>query len=319
LALLALVLCIGFGGCKKKPSPPLSVVGPSNVPEGTEYGYVATEAADWTVTGPGTIAAGQNTDTLTVDWGDGPARGTVTATANGSSKTVSVNVVHLTFQPNPIKGANVEDGGVANCFQYAQTVPPGIQFSVKVTSAGPSGSAWKSRIVAGFVQVLRSAPQWQASYKAPPSPLSPKYTTPPPWHDVINGATTVWYAGKTAGTTYTPSSGAQGTIKMNDSPKPGWWHQNQKCGGAILEEAIVKWEFDTYVCVQTLDAPTVYTIRQSAHWTMDAQYERGGTPQVTGSITLPNPATMTPDAGHSNPSPITGVVTNDALEALTFQ
>lgn len=266
-----------------KPFLGLTVGGARAVPDHTRFTYTTNcpVAAAWTVGAPGTPAAG-NGQNLTIAWGAGPAQTAIDVVCNKVKQHVPVEVVNVTLgTATVVLGGNVtvRDQGA---LRLADTgVPrPAITFTVPLTVNGPAiGAHWHGRIVAGYVQRLMAADsaQWVAKYsfgKPPKIQQSSRNAntsvSPPPRPDCVGPAQTCpgWYAPGNP-ITYTPQANGPGSIAMRDSPTPGWWLKDQKIKGLDLREAHALWQFETYVCVQSTDAPDQFFRRAVATWQLD--------------------------------------------------
>ena len=98
-------------------------------------------AYQWTVTG-GTIAGGQGTGSITVDWGPGPADATVTVmgqSAVGCPAVVAVLPVHV----NPVPGAAPITGPARVC--------PESLTGLRYALAGLPGSSYEWTVVGGTI------------------------------------------------------------------------------------------------------------------------------------------------------------------------
>jgi len=144
---------------------------------------------------------------------------------------------------------------------------------------------------------------------------------PPPKSDVAQGmASTTWYA-VGLGYTMSPAVNKMDKISMNDSPGPGWWHQDKHTSGIPLLEAHATWQFETYICVQSALAPTLFFRRAVAKWQIEASFNAGPPVAVTGVITPAALSVMTPDSS-TDPGkcPVGGTLVNDWLNTIvTFR
>src|SRR5258708_1911376 len=239
-----------------------TVKGPVNVPDFTAYAYTASGCKDptWTVSDPvGTIASGQNSPRVGIEWGEGPKQVDVSAACGSDTGSLRVKVMQVTITNSTITTGAFEDAGEDATYHFARLgdgdgAPPGgkpgITFGATITVAGPTAksSDGPNKITSGFVQTLRTIPKWEGAYAGGDKQLLGKYDTQPPWHDQVRGESdpaTAWYTNH-AGANFTPSAGKlTSPIKTWDSPKPGWPRRNDQ--GKPLLEATATWQFDTYI------------------------------------------------------------------------
>jgi hypothetical protein len=321
ICLLMGVMLDACGGPPKVVYPGiLTISGPKVVPDTTRYSYVSNcpVAADWTVTGPGSPTSAKGRD-LAISWGAGPANAAIDVVC-GSLKPahVAVEVVQV-----DISAITVTIGGKATPrnappLKVVDTSgpPAAIKFAADVSVKGPNASPhWGGRITTGFVQRLVAADtsQWKGEYADNANPphqneLKADTTTdPPPKSDCIGSAQTceAWYAFP-APFTYAPPASAKGKIWINDSPGPGWPLKDKN--GLTLREAHALWKFETYVCVQSLDAPGLFFRRAVAKWSLEVTFT---SPTTATGVVAPNPAPMTADVDPDPDScPVGGTAVN---------
>lgn len=116
------------------PATPGNITGPAGVCPGTEtYSIPVVPGASgytWTVSGGGTIASGQGTETIDVDWGAVSGTYTVAVTANNICGSSAQSTISVTVTPGPPTGTPVISGDTDPC--------PGVEtYTVSgVTGAG---------------------------------------------------------------------------------------------------------------------------------------------------------------------------------------
>jgi hypothetical protein len=320
----AALLVLGAGGVA---AAKVTVTGPANVPDFTEYAYAASGCKNptWSVSDPvGTIAGGQGTPKVVIAWGQGPKAVDVSATCGKETGQRRVKVMQVTIaDPRITKGPVQDADHTPNPkFQYARFgdddgAPPrgipGVKFDATVTVTGPvaRSSDGPSKITVGFVQILRSIPTWKGHYSGGDTTLRATFASGPPWHDQVTGDSDpgkAWYT-KHVGANFTPSPGKlTAGIRTWDRPKPGWLRLNKQ--KKDLLEAEADWEFVTFICVETADAPRIYFNRARADWTADYKWISPNDVQFSHPI-VPNQ--FTPLADRSQPSPITGMLVNTGI------
>ena len=284
--------------------------GPRTVPENSRYEYSAGCDADWTITSPGAPSTGKG-HTLEVTWGSGPAAATIeTRCANHKPQTLRVEVVQVTIDRTTIVlGGQAADGGVnSSGIQLVSTAgpPPALTITADIKLQGATPH-WKSKLQVGFVQRLTTAAQssWYGEYadNVKPKPHQKKLTAdtttdPPPKsdYDEKHSRSKAWYADDSKKVILERSENTLQavTITMNDSPGPGWWHQDQKKNGnLLLKEAHAIWGFETYLCARGEDDPTRFFRRAIASWSIEVTFQTGQPAQVTGVVSPPGLAQMT--------------------------
>lgn len=312
-----------------------TVTGPRNVPDFTEYSYKTTNCKNpvWQVSDPvGQISDGQNTQTVTIAWGEGPKAVKVSATCGRDVGDLDVNVMQVVIEGPIITQGAFEDGDHEPDpdYQYERLgdndgAPPrgkpGIKFQAKITVNGPVAKSSKGpdRITTGFVQVLTQIPRWYGDYPSGDMRRTAQFGQAPPWHDQVTGQSDpkkAWYT-NAVGANFTPSPGKlSADILTWDRPKPGWPAKNRQ-GKPVLEATAV-WTFQTFICVATADAPSIYFNRARADWT--ATYEWQSPDHVAGSQ-LAAPQTLTLLTDRSQPVPVTGMLVNKGINEpnRTFQ
>jgi hypothetical protein len=303
---------LALTGCRPPtPSPQAGISGPTAVPEASTYTYDSHCNSDggagvnWNVSPPGTLQSGAG-ESATIVWGDGPAQAVITVQCGQAKpKTLSVDVVQVTVVTKAIvvaANAVTEQPPKNNphCNQLVTAnPPPAVKLGADITVNGPQGNNWHGKIEAGFVQrLLRAAPAtWEGAYWDGVKPPNGQTRTlranfsanPLPFSDCTDDTNcdVRWYD-KTAAVAF----GASGkkSISTNDSPTPGWWHQDAGCSGNLkLQEAQAIWEFETYVCVRNnTEAPAIFFRRTRVPWRLTVRYDIGPPPRATIEI-LPNP------------------------------
>jgi hypothetical protein len=324
LASLLTVVLLPVGGA----SASVTVTGPANVPDFTEYAYAASgcKAPTWSVSDPvGTISGGQGTQHVVIAWGAGPKAVDVDAACGKAIGHRHVKIMQVTItDPRIAKGAVEDADHTPNSkFQYARFgdkdgAPPrgvpGVKFDATVTVTGPvaRSSDGPSKITVGFVQILTSIPTWKGHYAGGDTTLRATFASGPPWHDQVTNDSDpakAWYT-KHAGANFTPSPGKlTSPITTWDRPKPGWLRLNKQ--KKDLLEAEADWVFVTFICVETADAPKIYFNRARADWTADYKWT---SPNKVGASNPSVPNQFTPLADRSQPSPITGMLVNTGID-----
>jgi hypothetical protein len=335
--ILLTLLFAGLLSAQPAPHLPskLDVKGPMAVPESTQYTYTSNcQTATWAVTAPGQPATGHGKD-LTVDWGAGPAQAKITVTCGRLHPvTLDVEVVQVTLERSRITlGGKAADAGVVgNDIRKVTTEgpPPAVTAAATVKVTGPKGTRWHGKIETGFVQRLVAADSttWWAAYanKARPPKTSKLFadtvTSPPPKadYDENHSRTRLWYADDSARVIFRPSANDTKTITINHSPSPGWWQHDHKDRSLIIEEAQAIWNFETYVCVRSADAPQVFFRRAIAEWRIEVHFTNGQPATVTGVVRPPTLNSLTASVS-ADPAqcPTGGQSTNDWLNnTVTF-
>jgi hypothetical protein len=300
----------------------LIVAGPKVVPGTTRYGYTTNcpVDADWIVGAPGSPTSAKGTK-LEITWGGGPAQTMIEVVCGRLREKVNVEVVNVTVDKTDVTlggGAFARDSWPLRLADTSRP-KPAITFKADLTVTGPTRSPhWGGKIVTGFVQRLVAADssQWVAKYSggAPPkirqsSRQADTSSDPPPKPDCVGNAQTCssWYASGTP-FTYAPSANASGSISINDSPSPGWWLKDQKTKGLNLDEAHALWKFETYICVRSIDAPSIYFRRAVATWQIEVNLD---SKSQAGATVTPNPvqiaSDVSDDPGKCAPLPGAGV------------
>jgi hypothetical protein len=309
-------------------SAKVTIKGPRDVPDFTAYAYTAAGCANpnWTVSDPvGSIASGQGTRNVVIEWGQGPKAVDIVATCVRDTGTLAVKVMQVTITDPKITKGSFEDGDhdPDPHYQYARLgdndgAPPGgkpgIKFDATITVTGPiaGSSAGPDKITTGFVQILRAIPKWEGDYKAGTLKRTAFFVTQgPPWHDQVShdsDPAKAWYT-KHVGANFTPAPGKlTSAITTWDRPKPGWPRLNRQ--GKPLLEATAIWQFETYICVETADARNIYFNRAQADWIADYKWQSPD--QVVGSV-LTAPAQFTALTDRSRPAPIKGMLVNTGI------
>jgi hypothetical protein len=321
ISILLLVGIVALGGerssAQPRPAPVpkvlvLVVDGPRAVPDSTRYEYTTNcpQQADWTV-GTGGSPQTATGKKLEITWGSTAVATTIDVICGKLRKTVSVEVVQMTVQRTAVAlGKQAADGGVdPQGLRLVDTsgLPPAVKFTAWLNVTGPKTSSphWGGKITTGFVQRLVAAEsaQWRGAYandiRPQPDQSNLKADTtsdPPPKADCIRGAQICpsWYfTGK--GFTYAPSASSADKISINDSPGPGWPNRNPHDKSQVLREAHAIWKFETYVCVNSSEAPALFFRRAVASWQLEATYNSSPPNNVVTGVVTPNLTAMQAD------------------------
>ncbi len=312
--------------------PRLIVSGPRVVPDTTTYEYRSNcpVDADWTIRALGSPATAKGKN-LVVTWGATQGKTEIDVVCRAQRSTLPVEVVEVKIDKTTVQfggQASPRDDGTLKLVDTSGS-PPAIKFRAALTVTGPRNSPhWGGKIATGFVQRLvdANAAQWQGAYanNKKPKPDESKLTAdtrsdPPPKADCVGGARDCpsWYASG-APYVYAPLANATGNIGIDDSPSPGWPNRNPKDRTQSLREAHATWQFETYLCVRSSDAPAVFFRRAIATWQVEVTFNdpNTATAKVTPALTQ-----MTPDISPDPAKcPVGGMAVNYWLNhVVTFK
>ncbi|OGA08062.1 MAG: hypothetical protein A3D95_13165 [Betaproteobacteria bacterium RIFCSPHIGHO2_12_FULL_69_13] len=296
-------------------SPP---EGDNDVIEYTASRYLAGRICPnpmWGVTSPGRIVSGGGTAAIDVQWGQGPARAQVQVTCGpqgrGSTEEIRVNVYHVEISGDRFTPGQVFDTGSVDPRVAMTGNPRGMRIDATVALNGPPGAPGIPGVKIGYIQILRDATVWLASY--PGHVTQATFADPPPKNDYPRGAQTPWYD-ENGGVLHVSASNTSRPIALLDSPSTFW--PGLRAGGPLVS-AKSEWKFDVYICAWRPDRPAEYRVYGQASWEFHARIapgEDGAGGRSTGSIVPPSSGRFTRINGGPTPRPLAGMRAIDAVQ-----